>query len=65
MAGYEVNSGLLSEAAKGINDTIAELKTLGIAEAADEGRGFSGLEMTGLTVGNQGLRSAFAGFCDR
>ena len=63
--GYAVNPGLLQEAANGINATIAELKTLGIAEEADEGRGFGSLAMTGLQVGHQGLQGAFADFADR
>lgn len=63
--GYEVNPDLLRQTASGINGTIAELKTLGITEAAEEGRGFGNLEMTGLQAGHEGLRSSFAGFCDR
>lgn len=63
--GYEANPALLREAADGINATIAELKTLGISEAAEEGRGFGSLTLNGMQVGNQGLQSAFSGFCDR
>jgi len=38
---------------------------LGISEAAEVGRGFSGLALRGLQVGHQGLQSAFSTFCDR
>jgi hypothetical protein len=63
--GYQVNPNELRQAASGINGTIAELKTLGIAEAADEGRGFGALELTGLQAGHESVRGSFAGFCDR
>ena len=63
--GYQVDPTLLQEAAQGINDTIGELKTLGISEAAEVGRGFSGLSLRGLQVGHQGLQGAFSSFCDR
>lgn len=63
--GYQVDPAQLQQAANGINGTIAELKTLGITEAADEGRGFGNLELTGLQAGHEDVRSAFAGFCDR
>ncbi|MGF1428933.1 hypothetical protein [Kitasatospora sp. LaBMicrA B282] len=66
MAGsYQVDPNALANTAKGINDAIAELKKLGIDEAAEQGRGFSGLELTGMQVGNEGLRSAFSDFCER
>lgn len=63
--GYQVNPALLQQAASGINDTIAELKTLGFAEEADEGRGFGSLSMTGMQVGQSGLQGAFSDFCNR
>lgn len=65
MAGYQVDPALLREAAQGINDTISALKSVGISEAADVGRGFSGLELTGLQAGSQDVRQAFSGFCER
>ena len=63
--GYDVSPDLLQEASSGINDTIAELKTLGITEAADEGRGFGSLALTGMQLGNQDLTTAFGSFADR
>ena len=65
MTGFEVDPALLQEAAQGISDTIAELKTLGLAEQADVGRGFESLSLRGLQVGHQGLHQAFSEFCDR
>ncbi|WP_327065796.1 hypothetical protein [Kitasatospora sp. NBC_01302] len=62
---YQVDPRALDSTAKGINDAIAELKALGIDEAAEQGRGFSGLELTGMQVGNPGLQSAFSDFCER
>ena len=64
-SGYQVNPESLRQAASGINGTIAELKTLGITEAAEEGRGFGNLELSGVQAGHEGLRGSFADFCDR
>jgi hypothetical protein len=62
---YTVSAARLQEVATGINNTIGELKTLGIAEAAEQGRGFDNLELTGLQVGHQGLQEAFDQFCQK
>lgn len=64
-SGYQVSPESLRQAASGINGTIAELKTLGITEAAQEGRGFGNLELTGVQAGHESLRGSFADFCDR
>lgn len=64
-SGYQVSPALLTEAAQGINNTIGQLKTLGIAESAEVGRGFSALTLSGLQVGHDGLQGAFATFCQR
>lgn len=63
--GYHVDPQQLQEAASGINDTISELKTLGIAEAADQGRGFGGLALTGMQLGHQDITDALRAFTDR
>lgn len=63
--GYQVSPQLLREASAGINATIGELKTLGITEAAEEGRGFGNLALSGMQIGNQDLCTAFSSFCDR
>ncbi|MET8853862.1 hypothetical protein [Amycolatopsis sp. NPDC004625] len=63
--GYEVTPEILKRTAKGINDIIAELKDLGIAESGEIGRGFSQLELRGMQVGDRALETQFAEFCER
>jgi hypothetical protein len=63
--GFTVDRAALRETAQGINDTIGALEKLGFDEEAEVGRGFSGLALSGLQVGDAGLQAAFAGFCDR
>lgn len=63
--GYQVDPDALKDTANGINATIEALKPLGIGGSADEGRGFSQLQLSGLQVGDAGLQSALAEFCDR
>ena len=63
--GYEGSPDLLNEASSGINETIGALKDVGIAEAADEGRGFDNLALTGLQAGHPDVTSAFSAFTDR
>ena len=63
--GFTVDRTALRETAQGINDTIGALGQLGFTEEAEVGRGFSGLSLSGLQVGDAGLQSAFSGFCDR
>ena len=63
--GFTVNPAALRQTAQGINDAIGALDRLGFDEEAEVGRGFSGLALSGLQVGDAGLQSAFAGFCDR
>jgi hypothetical protein len=65
MPGYSVSPDLLHKTAEGINNTIGELKAVGMDETADAGRGFSQLELRGMQVGHQGLQEAFQQFCDR
>jgi hypothetical protein len=63
--GFTVDRAALRETARGISDTIGALRKLGFVEEADVGRGFSGLALSGLQVGNAGLQEALSGFCDR
>src|SRR3984885_13523487 len=63
--GFTVDRSALRETAQGINDTLGALEKLGFNEEAGVGRGFSGLALSGLQVGDAGLQSAFSGFCDR
>jgi len=63
--GFSVDRAALNETARGINDSIAALKGLGLDETAEVGRGFSGLSLSGLQAGDGDLAAAFGGFCDR
>jgi hypothetical protein len=63
--GFSVDRAALAESAQGINDVVSALKGLGFDEAADVGRGFSELALSGLQVGNAGLQQAFGDFCGR
>lgn len=65
MPGYAVSPDLLHRTAEGINDTLGELKSIGMDETADAGRGFTQLQLRGMQVGHQGLEQAFRQFCDR
>ncbi|MEV4558189.1 hypothetical protein AB0K51_14525 [Kitasatospora sp. NPDC049285] len=62
---YAVDPAALKLAADGINQAITELKTLGIDESAEVGRGFSNVDLTALQVGHGGLHGAFSGFAER
>ena len=63
--GFSVDRAALNESARGINDSIAALKSLGLDETAEVGRGFSGVALSGLQAGDAELATAFGGFCDR
>jgi hypothetical protein len=63
--GYQVDPEALKLAAKGISGAITELKGLGIDESGEVGRGFANVELTGMQLGNSGLRGAFDAFCER
>src|ERR1700761_1529365 len=63
--GFSVDRAALNESARGINDSIAALKGLGLDETAEVGRGFSGVALSGLQAGDAKLAQAFGGFCDR
>jgi hypothetical protein len=63
--GFAVDRAALAETAQGLNSVIGALSGLGIDETGEVGRGFSGLEMSGLEVGDSDLASAFGDFCDR
>jgi hypothetical protein len=63
--GYQVDPEALKLAAEGINGAISELKSLGIEESGEVGRGFSNVELTGMQLGNAGLRGDFDAFCER
>jgi hypothetical protein len=65
VAGYEVSPAALQQTAQGIQDTISDLKGIGIEGTADAGRGFSELSLRGMQVGHAGLQGAFGQFLDR
>jgi len=46
--GFTVDRAALAQTAQGVNDTINDLKPLGIDETAEAGGGFSGLALSGL-----------------
>lgn len=63
--GFAVDRAALAETAQGLNDVIGGLKGLGFDETAEVGRGFSGLALSGLQVGDGDLAGAFGNFCGR
>ncbi|MFE9425488.1 hypothetical protein ACFYNO_21260 [Kitasatospora sp. NPDC006697] len=64
-SGYTVLPQALESAAKGINDAIAELKTLGFVGEATEGRGFGHMGMETWQFGHDKAHAAFSHFLDR
>jgi hypothetical protein len=63
--GFTVDRSALRDTADGINEAIGALSGLGFDEAGQEGRGFSGLALSGLQAGDAALQQALGGFCDR
>ncbi|MCY0944883.1 hypothetical protein [Streptomyces antarcticus] len=61
----EAPAQALAEIAAGINLAHSELKDLGMIGQASAGRGFSGLALSGLELGDGGLTAEFKTFCDR
>ncbi|MFD3939996.1 hypothetical protein ACFWSF_33485 [Streptomyces sp. NPDC058611] len=61
----EAPAQALAEIAAGINLAHSELKDLGMIGQASAGRGFSGLALSGLELGDAGLTAEFKTFCDR
>jgi len=63
--GYQVDPDALKETAAGIEGAIDALKGLGLGQSGEIGRGFSGLELTGIQASSGDLKSAFDAFCER
>lgn len=63
--GLEAPAEALAEIANGIDLAHSELKDLGMIGQASVGRGFSGLALSGLDLGDGGLTSEFETFCNR
>ncbi|MFD0263538.1 hypothetical protein ACFVH7_35295 [Kitasatospora indigofera] len=65
MGEYQVDPQALKLTAKGINDAIGELKAVGFAEGAGAGRGFTGLELSGMEISTPDCKDALDEFCER
>ncbi|GAA2283989.1 MULTISPECIES: hypothetical protein [Kitasatospora] len=63
--GYRVDPEALKQTAAGINGAIDELKSIGIAEGAEVGRGFTNLELTGMQAGSLDVKATLDEFCER
>ncbi|MGW2600697.1 hypothetical protein [Streptomyces klenkii] len=59
------DAAALGNIAKGINEAIGELKSLGTPGEAAVGRGFDELALSGVELGHEGLAAAFKTFCNR
>ncbi|MER7620538.1 hypothetical protein [Streptomyces sp. NPDC126503] len=57
--------GALELIAQGIDKAHRELGDLTVGQQAVTGRGFSGLALSGMQLGHQGLADEFTAFCDR
>jgi hypothetical protein len=63
--GYQADPESLAQASKGINGVITELRDLGVVGTGDVGRGFSQLKLSGMDLGDSGLKDTFDTFCTR
>ncbi|MEU5810186.1 MULTISPECIES: hypothetical protein [unclassified Streptomyces] len=61
----DVSKQALGQIAKGITDTLSELKELGMVGDASMGRGFSKLALSGVQTGHEGLTTTLKTFCER
>ncbi|MCF3182369.1 hypothetical protein IPZ70_20815 [Streptomyces polychromogenes] len=61
----DVSKAALAQIAKGITDTLAELKELGSVGMSAMGGGFTALKLSGLQTGHEGLTSQLDTFCER
>ncbi|MEW1801603.1 hypothetical protein [Streptomyces virginiae] len=64
-ADLDVSKQALGQIAKGITDSLAELKELGSVGDASMGGGFSELGLSGIETGHEGLTSTLHTFCER
>ncbi|MCS0606535.1 hypothetical protein NX794_35820, partial [Streptomyces sp. LP11] len=63
--GKDLKTRGLDLIAKGLTEALGELKELGMVGEAGAGRGFSGLALSGLELGHEGLTGEFTSFCER
>ncbi|MEU8436094.1 hypothetical protein AB0F18_24955 [Streptomyces sp. NPDC029216] len=61
----DVSKAALAQIAKGITDTLTELRELGPAGLGNTGGGFTQLKLSGLQSGHEGLTSLLDTFCER
>ncbi|MFD9522244.1 hypothetical protein [Streptomyces sp. NPDC059979] len=64
-ADLDVSKQALGQIAKGITDSLAELKELGSVGVASMGGGFTELGLTGVETGHEGLTTTLGTFCER
>ncbi|WP_079405220.1 hypothetical protein [Streptomyces sp. 3211] len=64
-ADLDVSKQALGQIAKGITDSLAELKELGSVGMASMGGGFSELGLSGIETGHEGLTATLDTFCER
>ncbi|WP_405830574.1 hypothetical protein [Streptomyces sp. NBC_00105] len=64
-ADLDASKQALGEIAKGITDSLAELRELGSVGTAGMGGGFTELGLTGWETGHEGLTSTLGTFCER
>lgn len=60
-----VDPDVLKQAAEGITGVISELSDLGIKDAAAQGRGFSGIELSQQDAGKLSVQQSFTRLTDR
>ncbi|MEU3983946.1 hypothetical protein AB0F77_28350 [Streptomyces sp. NPDC026672] len=63
--GEDLRTAGLGLIAKGLTEALGELKELGMVGEAGAGRGFSGIALSGLELGHDGLMGEFTSFCER
>lgn len=63
--GFATAPAALTDAAKGIEDTLAELRSMGTVGSAAAGRGITRLALGGGGVGHERLATALGDFCVR
>ncbi|MFF9375996.1 hypothetical protein ACF1BB_15765 [Streptomyces griseoluteus] len=63
--GMDLQAQGLEEIAKGLTEALGELGELGMVGQAGAGRGFSGIALSGLELGHEGLTGELKTFCER
>ncbi|MGW5331286.1 hypothetical protein [Streptomyces bauhiniae] len=63
--GMDLQAQGLEEIAKGLTEALGELGELGMVGEAGAGRGFSGIALSGLELGHEGLTGELKTFCER